>query len=108
MITVPTELTALVTGCLGAIGRAICDELWHQGYRVVGTDRRPHHDSRATTISAIWPMQRQHANVPMARMGEPSEIARVVSFLASPAAAYLNGSIVDVDVDVNVNGGWIC
>jgi 3-oxoacyl-[acyl-carrier protein] reductase len=49
-------------------------------------------------------MQRQHANVPMARKGEPSEIARVVSFLASPAAGYLNGSIVDVDV----NGGWIC
>lgn len=47
-------------------------------------------------------MQRQHTNVPMARMGEPSEIARVVSFLASPAAGYLNGSIVDV------NGCWIC
>lgn len=55
-------------------------------------------------MSAIWPMQRQHANVPMSRMDEPSEIARAVSFLASPAARYLKGSIGDVDV----NGGWIC
>lgn len=47
MITVPTELTALVTGCLGAIGRAICDVLWHQGCRAVGTDRRPHHEFQA-------------------------------------------------------------
>ena len=33
----------------------------------------------------------------VARFGEPSEIANAVAFLASPAAAYLHGAIVDVD-----------
>ncbi|NBW10417.1 MAG: NAD-dependent epimerase/dehydratase family protein, partial [Caulobacteraceae bacterium] len=34
-----TTRTALVTGCLGAIGQAICVELATAGYRVVGMDR---------------------------------------------------------------------
>ncbi len=45
-------------------------------------------------------MRRQLLNVPMERMGEPSEIAKVVRFLASDDSSYMTGSIVDV------NGGW--
>jgi 3-oxoacyl-[acyl-carrier protein] reductase len=33
----------------------------------------------------------------IARFGEPAEIARVVSFLASPQARFCQGTIVDVD-----------
>ncbi len=33
----------------------------------------------------------------IARFGEPAEIARAVAFLASDAAAYFQGSIVDID-----------
>jgi NAD(P)-dependent dehydrogenase (short-subunit alcohol dehydrogenase family) len=39
---------------------------------------------------------------PMARMGQPSEIASVILFLASDAASLMTGSIVTVD------GGYTC
>jgi NAD(P)-dependent dehydrogenase (short-subunit alcohol dehydrogenase family) len=37
------------------------------------------------------------ARVPLARMGEPSDIARTLVWLASPASAYVNGQTVVVD-----------
>ncbi len=37
------------------------------------------------------------ANVPLQRFAEPSEVASVVAFLASPAAAYVNGINLPVD-----------
>ncbi len=37
------------------------------------------------------------ATIPMQRLAEPDEIARVVVFLASEAASYMTGSIVTVD-----------
>ncbi|TCN27040.1 SDR family oxidoreductase [Sinorhizobium americanum] len=39
--------------------------------------------------------------VPMGRMARPDEIARVVRFLASPQADFINGSLLTVD------GGWM-
>ncbi len=40
------------------------------------------------------------AEIPVGRFCEPREVATVVSFLASDAAAFVNGATVDV------NGGW--
>ncbi len=34
--------------------------------------------------------------IPLGRIGEPAEVGRVVAFLASEAASYLNGAIVDI------------
>lgn len=42
-------------------------------------------------------MQRLAATVPMGRLAEPVEIARVVLFLASDAASYMTGAMVNVD-----------
>jgi 3-oxoacyl-[acyl-carrier protein] reductase len=37
------------------------------------------------------------ANIPLKRLGEPCDVARVVAFLASDAAAYLTGQVIAVD-----------
>lgn len=40
------------------------------------------------------------AGCPLGRVGKPQEIARLVVFLASDAASYVNGAVIPVD------GGW--
>lgn len=37
------------------------------------------------------------AQIPAGRMGEPDEVAGVVSFLCSPDAAYLTGAVIPID-----------
>jgi 3-oxoacyl-[acyl-carrier protein] reductase len=37
------------------------------------------------------------ASIPLKRLGEPEDIARVVAFLASEAAAYITGQVIAVD-----------
>ena len=42
-------------------------------------------------------LQRIAGTVPMARLAEPIEVARVVCFLASNAASYMTGAMINVD-----------
>jgi 3-oxoacyl-[acyl-carrier protein] reductase len=48
-----------------------------------------------TSIEAIQDQRR--ARIPLGRYGDPDELGRVVAFLLSPAASYLNGVILAVD-----------
>jgi NAD(P)-dependent dehydrogenase (short-subunit alcohol dehydrogenase family) len=34
--------------------------------------------------------------IPLGRIGEPAEVGRVVAFLASEAASYINGAVIDI------------
>jgi 3-oxoacyl-[acyl-carrier protein] reductase len=40
--------------------------------------------------------------IPMGRLGKPSEVADLVGFLTSEKASYINGQII------SVNGAWLC
>ena len=54
----------------------------------------------ATAMTAAVPpeaMEKVLAKIPVGRLGEPDEIARVVEFLADPDAAYITGQIYAVN-----------
>ncbi|KGM13655.1 3-oxoacyl-ACP reductase FabG [Cellulomonas bogoriensis] len=53
-----------------------------------------------TAMTASLPQERQdayRAAIPAGRFGQADEVAGVVEFLASPAAAYVSGAVIPVD-----------
>jgi 3-oxoacyl-[acyl-carrier protein] reductase len=50
---------------------------------------------KSKTVEEIT--EEMQAEIPARRFGEPSEIAAMAAFLASPAAAYVNGTSIPVD-----------
>jgi NAD(P)-dependent dehydrogenase (short-subunit alcohol dehydrogenase family) len=53
--------------------------------------------SRASGRPANELLAEQLAEIPMARMAEPAEIANVAVFLASPLASYVTGAVIPMD-----------
>ncbi len=49
-------------------------------------------------VAEIWELRKENylARIPLHRIGQPEEIAKVVVFLASEAASYMTGATVDV------------
>jgi 3-oxoacyl-[acyl-carrier protein] reductase len=47
-------------------------------------------------ILAPATVEKLQAQIPLGRIGEPPEVGRVVAFLASEAASYVNGAVLDI------------
>src|SRR5262245_59877769 len=47
-------------------------------------------------------MQRVVETIPMRRLGQPDEVARVVNFLAKPASSYITGQIYSINGGLNM------
>lgn len=87
---------------LAVLVKQLADEIGPRGSRVVGlmpgsilTERlaglhAAGGDAAAARASA-------EASIALGRFGEPAEFARVASFLLSPAASYVTGSLVAID-----------
>ncbi|SDE49815.1 SDR family oxidoreductase [Auraticoccus monumenti] len=87
---------------LGLLVKQLADEVGPQGARVVGLMPGTISTERITYLHAQSedPAAAREAaarSVPLRRLGEPAEFARVAAFALSPAASYLTGCLLPVD-----------
>ncbi len=87
---------------LAMLVKDFADELGPRGIRVNGvmpgriaTDRTVALD--ASQGNAAASRRRNEAAIPLGRYGTPAEFGRLAAFLLSPAASYVNGSLIPVD-----------
>jgi 3-oxoacyl-[acyl-carrier protein] reductase len=91
-----------------ALVRALSDELAPEGIRVLGLDpgaiATPRllgtaiaHRANAEGVGTDVVVERFGQTIPLRRLGEPEDVADVITFLVSDRAAYMTGSTVIVD-----------
>lgn len=93
----PSHYCASKAGVMG-LTRSIARELAASGIRVNTIVPGPTNTPMMTGIPDEW-MQAMVAAIPLGRMGEPEEIARVAAFLASDDSSFITGQ------NIAVNGG---
>jgi len=80
---------AVVTGAVGIMGAATIKLLAERGARIVAVDRNGG--------NAPPPHDKMLERIPARRLGQASEVASIVAFLASDEASYVSGSACTID-----------
>lgn len=100
--TVPTSVTR-AAGM--ALTKTLSKELAPQNIRVnavlIGLVKAAQHERRskdpAEAVDTFYARMARERAIPLGRVGETSEAANVVAFLASPRASYVTGVAINVD-----------
>ncbi|WP_253273012.1 SDR family NAD(P)-dependent oxidoreductase [Halomonas sp. PR-M31] len=95
----PSHYCASKAGVMG-FTRSIARELAPHGIRVNTLVPGPTNTPMMVGIPKDW-MEQMVKAIPLGRMGEAEEVARVASFLASDDASFMTGQ------NVAVNGGMV-
>jgi 3-oxoacyl-[acyl-carrier protein] reductase len=100
----------VVRSAVQGLCRSLVNEIGHEGVtcnsvNVANVDTERHRDllgkrAGAAGMEAEAFTRREIHRSPVGRFGEPEEVARAVAFLASEAAGFIHGAMLNVD------GGW--
>jgi 3-oxoacyl-[acyl-carrier protein] reductase len=84
---------------LAMLAKTMADELGPRGVRVNGLLPGRIDTERVRSLDGPDPAARAAAEqgIPLRRYGRPEEFGRIAAFVLSPAASYLNGSMIAVD-----------
>jgi NAD(P)-dependent dehydrogenase (short-subunit alcohol dehydrogenase family) len=102
-----STIVGAVNAALVNLTKALADKGVSDGVRVlaimpgyIATDRwsaRVAREAAASGVTLVQAEQRMVKAAGIARVGQPAEIGQLVALLASPAASYVQGAIIDAD-----------
>ncbi|MEQ3551832.1 SDR family oxidoreductase [Pseudonocardia nematodicida] len=102
-LALSTVLRSATTAAAGLAAREYADRGVTVNCVALGATHTPRRreilESRATALGTDvdTAAARDEADIPAGRAADPAEIAAAVAFLASPAAGYVNGTVLTVD-----------
>lgn len=92
-----TAVYSSVKGAVLALTRAMAAELGPRGVRVNAVAPGSVPTPGATAFVDLAEYERRAASIPLRRLGSDRDNAAAVAFLLSPDAAFINGTVLNVD-----------